>query len=161
MLLIKSKPKSVEKVIRYYLLFLPPRGVNSIIDIGCGVTAPYRGLLKARCKRYLSFDINRSAKVNVVGNIINLPFKNKSFEWGWCSEVIEHLKPIYQRKAIKEIERVCSNIVITFPTPKHLSFNEDKTHNEVIYEFKSWVDKSTKTGRSIFIKEDRNENKKR
>jgi len=36
--------KNVEKVIRYYLSFLPPRDVESILDVECGTNAPYGGI---------------------------------------------------------------------------------------------------------------------
>ena len=41
-----NEHKNVENVIRYFLLFLPPRGRRSILDIGSGVTCPYRGVLE-------------------------------------------------------------------------------------------------------------------
>ena len=149
---IKNRESNIESVIRYYLLFLPPRGVKSILDIGCGTTAPYRGLLRKRCERYTAFDIRLGKRVNVTGDLCSLPFKNKKYEWGWCVETIEHLKQKDQQKAIDEILRVCKNAVVTFPTPSHPSFDKDPTHNEVILDFSGWIDKSTKTGRCIFIR---------
>ena len=40
--------KNVENVIRYFLRYLPPRGAESILDIGGGCVAPYKGVLITR-----------------------------------------------------------------------------------------------------------------
>lgn len=151
--LIEARTTNREEVIRYYLTVLPPKGVKSILDVGCGITAPYSGILKARCEKYTGFDIRHGEKVDMVGDICDMPFRDKEYEWGWCTETIEHIDPIQQQIALSEIVRVCENVVITFPTPLHESFYGDPSHHEVKLNFDGWINKSTKTGRCIYIKE--------
>lgn len=148
---------SEEKVIRYYIRFLPPYDTTSILDIGAGVRLPYRGLLKARCKEYYSLDIRKSEDIDFHLDISQPTFlADYQFEWGWCSEVIEHITQDRQEFAVKEVLRICKNAVFTYPTPKHPSFDKDSDHKIVIVDFdalkylkvKAYP---TKTGRNIFV----------
>jgi len=150
--------KNVEKVIRYYLLFLPPRDVKSILDIGGGMTTPYKGVLRNRCWRYANIDKREGRNVDYVSDIVSgTPFKDEEWEWGWCVETVEHITKNKQNKFVKEVLRICRNVVFTFPTPEHPTFDKDPEHKKVVVGFKKLkkthqvTDKSTKTGRRIFI----------
>ena len=91
-----SSHKNVENVIRYFLIYLPPRGADSILDIGGGCNAPYRGVLQTRCKKYVNLDIRPGEKVDVVADIIDgTEFEDKQFDWSWCSETLEHIPQEY------------------------------------------------------------------
>ena len=154
--------KNVESVIRYYLNFLPPKHVDSIINIGGGITDPYAGLLKRRCMRYVNVDVRSSTKVDYVCDIIRgTKFNDKEFEWGWCSEVLEHIPKRKQKKFVEEVLRICKNVVFTFPLPKHPSFNEDPGHVPVVIDFFKYSNKfsvewkETKTGRCIVTLNDK------
>lgn len=158
-----------EQVIRYFLKFLPPRNSESILDIGAGRTAPYSGMLKKRCRKYVSFDIRAGPKVDIVGNIMDLDniFSYNQFEWGWCSEVLEHIDPPNKLAAVYKILRVCRNVVFTFPTKDFVakdkdgkilnSFSNDPGHTEVKIDWSEFEllwnveDETTKNGRAIFI----------
>jgi hypothetical protein len=153
-----TQHKNVEKVIRYYLNFLPPRGVDSILDIGSGVTTPYKGVLKNRCYHYRNLDQRKSENINYVFDVTKkTPFKDKEFEWGWCSEVVEHIPKKLQKKFVKEICRICKNVVFTYPSPEHPSFSADPGHVEVKVNFKKFSRdfdiyvRKTLTGRNIVI----------
>lgn len=157
--------KNAEKVIRYYLSFMPPRGCESILDIGAGKSVPYKGVLQTRCKKYVSCDIRKSSKVDYEVDITKqLPFADKSFDWGWSIETMEHIPQKLQKKAFEEIIRVCKNLVMTFPTAKHPTFDKDPGHTEVIInpndyiDKLNFIDKSTKSGRNIWIFADKNKN---
>lgn len=150
--------KNVEKIIRFYLTLLPPKGCKSILDIGSGITTPYKGMLKNRCKKYISLDIRKSSRVDFQGDITKeLDFKDKSWEWGWCVETLEHIEQKKQEQALIEMLRICENLVLCYPTPQHKSFIGDSGHHEVKINITNFADKfyiedkSTKTGRSIFI----------
>lgn len=150
-----NKHKNVESVIRYYLLFLPPRNAYSILNIGGGITDPYEGVLKKRCVgRYANVDIRKGKKVDYVCDVTEgTPFTDDEWEWGWCSEVIEHIPQNKQQQFIDEVMRICRNAVFTFPTPEHQSFHLDPEHVEVVANFyyqRFDVDyHRTKTGRCI------------
>ncbi len=149
---------NAEQVIRYYLSFMPPRGCESILDIGAGMSVPYKGVLQTRCKKYASCDIRPSDKIDYNIDLTEgTLFKNKQWDWGWCIETMEHIPQELQKKAFEEVLRVCKNVVFTFPTPKHWTFHGDPGHVEVIIkpeDYKSkfnFIDKSTLSGRNIWI----------
>ena len=152
-----SEHKNVESVIRYYLLFLPPKHVNSILNVGGGITDQYMGVLKRRCVgRYANLDLRKSRKVDFVCDVTKgTPFVDDEWEWGWCSEVIEHVSKRKQKKFVDEVVRICKNIVFTFPMPEHPSFKDDPGHTKVIVNFSKYQDKFniekkvTKSGRCI------------
>ena len=156
-----NEHKNVENVIRYFLLFLPPRGRKNIIDIGSGTTCPYRGVLSTRCEEYRALDIRGAPpKVDYVMDLTEgSPFEDNHWEWGWCSEVIEHIEPENKKTFVDEAIRICENIVFTFPTPKLAEvFYDDPGHTEVKIDFEKEyshshqiTDKTTKNGRAIFI----------
>lgn len=132
--------KNTEQVIRYYLAYLPPH-CESILNIGCGVNDPYGGILKNRCKNYCSLDIRSGPKVEVVIDITTKDFidtfENKSFQWCWCSEVLEHLQDVEDKVvAVQYILKVCDNAIFTYPGPKHPSFSDDPGHSEVNIDWK-------------------------
>lgn len=154
--------KNIENVIRFYLIYLPPRGCESILDIGSGINMPYKGVLQTRCINYKSLDIrqntNPKKQIDYICDLTQgTQFKNKKFHWGWCAETLEHIPPKLKTKVFEEILRICKNVVFTFPTPKHPTFYDDIGHTEVkinplnyIKKF-NFTDKSTKTGRNIWI----------
>ena len=151
--------RNVEQVIRYYLSFLPPRGVRSILDIGAGESAPYSGMLKTRCKEYKSLDIRPGPKVDFVCDVTQgTKFRDHKWEWGWCIETMEHIPYRLQNAFVIEIMRICQCCVFTFPTSKHKSFYGDPGHHVVRVNFPLLfkrthrvINKSTNSGRAIWI----------
>lgn len=155
--------RNKEKVIRYFMKFFPPKKSRSILDIGSGITTPYRGNLSALTERYVAFDIRASGRVDVVGDVRDMnQFEDGEFEWGWASEIIEHLEADDQRPALTEMLRVCENLVLTFPRESSEAFKGDPGHHPVSItdaeartiatsSGRSFENHSTKTGRAIFI----------
>ena len=156
-----NEHKNVENVVRYYLKFLPPHNTKNILDIGSGITCPYRGVLSTRCEEYKSLDVRGVAsEIDFVLDVTEgTPFEDNQWEWGWCSEVLEHIEPSKKEVFVEEVLRICKNIVFTFPTPKFEEvFNDDIGHTEVKIDFiKKYshshkvTDKTTITGRAIII----------
>ena len=153
--------KNVENVIRYFLLYLPPKGRKNILDIGAGTSCPYRGVLSTRCGEYRALDVRGAfPKVDFVMDLTEgTPFEDNQWEWGWCSEVVEHIEPDKKKMFVDEALRICENIVFTFPTPKlEEVFYDDPGHTEVKIDFEKEyshshqiTDKTTENGRAIFI----------
>lgn len=98
-----------------------------LLDVGCGT-----GWFSARaCKwgaqvtsvdlgeRLLSKVAGKCDSARIVGNILELPFKDKSFDIVVCSEVIEHtLDPL---QALDELQRVLrSGGILALTTPNRL-----------------------------------------
>tara|TARA_Y100000593_G_scaffold73448_1_gene134951 strand:+ start:1053 stop:1658 length:606 start_codon:yes stop_codon:yes gene_type:complete len=153
-----SEHKNVENVIRYFLTYLPPRGADSILDIGAGCNVPYRGVLQTRCKTYKSLDIRQSDKVDYVQDIVKgTDFEDKQWDWSWCSETLEHIPQEHMKTFVDEVCRISKNVVWTFPLPHSPAFDDDPGHSEVIVDMKSYekdfqvFDKTTKTGKGIWI----------
>ena len=127
-----SHHDNAEQVIRYYLLFLPPKGADTILDIGSGCSAPYKGILQNRCKSYKSLDIRKGPNVDYVCDLVEgTKFPDNKFHWGWCVETLEHIETENQAKAVKEMTRICKNVVIAFPTPRNENFYGDIGHHVV------------------------------
>jgi hypothetical protein len=159
--------RNVEKVIRFYLRFIPPRGAESILDIGAGVTAPYAGILRRRTVRYAALDI-RPSPLGVIDYVVDLtqrtPFADGEWHWGWCTETIEHIPAEQKEAVVTEIMRICRNALFTYPTPRHPSFAADASHIAVRL---NWLrlfghrlrveDFTTTTGRAIIRLTDRHE----
>ena len=106
-----SEHKNVENVIRYFLRYLPPRGAESILDIGGGCVAPYKGVLITRALKYRNLDIRPGPGVDYCQDLIEgTDFKDKEWDWAWCSETLEHIPQEYQKKFVDEATRICKNI---------------------------------------------------
>ena len=153
-----SKHKNVENVIRYFLTYLPPRGADSILDIGAGCNVPYKGVLQTRCKTYKSLDIRQSDKVDYVQDVVKgTEFKDKQWDWAWCSETLEHIPQFQMEAFVDEVCRISKNVVWTFPLPHSPAFDDDPGHSQVIVNMQSYekdfqvFDKTTKTGKGIWI----------
>lgn len=153
-----STHKNEELVIRYFLKYMPPRGTESILDIGGGPTAPYKSVLEKRTLNYKNLDIRPGEFVDYAVDIIEgTDFKDKEWDWIWCSETLEHIPQEHQKTFVDEVTRIGKNILWTFPYPGSPSFPEDPGHNEVIVDMKSYekdfqvFDLTTKTKRGIWL----------
>tara|TARA_R100000458_G_scaffold57040_1_gene62639 strand:+ start:450 stop:1088 length:639 start_codon:yes stop_codon:yes gene_type:complete len=152
------KHKNVENVIKYFMGFMPPRGADSILDIGGGCTAPYRPILQTRCLKYRNLDIRPGEKVDYIQDIINgTEFEDKQWDWSWCSETLEHIPQEHMKTFVDEVCRISKNVVWTFPLPHAPAFDDDPGHSEVIVDMQSYekdfqvFDKTTSTGKGIWI----------
>ena len=122
---------------------------------------PYRGILSSRTTMYRSLDIRQNPdpkkQIDYVLDLTDgTQFKDYEWHWGWCAEVLEHIPPELKQKAFDEILRICRNVTFTFPTPLHPTFVQDPGHTEVHIDPTKvtthvWIDKSTKSGRNIWI----------
>ncbi len=129
---IESKPKAKNREgIQEPRLLLIPKDIElkKVLDIGCGLTAPYKPYLQG-LGEYVGID-SKSGNGAVKADATNLPFLNKEFGFVWCSEVLEHLHPGGAQKAVDEARRVGVHGAIMFPTPKNDNFALDPGHNEV------------------------------
>tara|TARA_Y100000361_G_scaffold138747_1_gene141213 strand:+ start:44 stop:682 length:639 start_codon:yes stop_codon:yes gene_type:complete len=157
------KHKNVENVIRYFLRHLPPRGVDSILDVGGGCSAPYKPVLQTRCLNYKNLDIRPGDNVDYVCDIIKgTEFKDDEWTWSWCSETLEHIPQEHMRSFVDEVCRISKNVVWTFPLPHAPAFDDDPGHSEVIVDMQSYekdfqvFDMTTKTGKGIWIFTEKN-----
>lgn len=130
-----KKPKNLEGIQEWRKAFIPrvtlPR---KVLDIGCGITAPYYPALK-HLGDYVGLD-NRfekdeisEGKSLIKGDCYKLPFEDGEFGFVWMSEILEHLED--PEKAIAEAKRVGKHGVVLFSTPSTPAFKMDPEHRVV------------------------------
>lgn len=114
-------------------------GDIKIIDLGCG-RGTARDMFK-KYKEYVGVDIagqhiiemQKEAGPNdtfIMGNICDLPFEDNYFDVGVCVDVLEHIPPEFIEQAVKEILRVCKNLIVSISTipSKNLDFEGKNLH---------------------------------
>ena len=99
-----------------------PKGTK-ILDAGCG-----EGVLveEYSAKGYTinGIDLNYESEIVMRGDILNMPFKDKSFDVVLLLDVFEHLAFVDQPKVLKEIQRVLSGggyLLASIPNLAHLN----------------------------------------
>jgi len=102
-----------------------PKGVKSILDVGCG-----NGFfLNALPKEYRTVGVDFSAAAlkhvrttAVRSDVRSLPFADGSFDLVCCMEVLEHLPQQTYARALRELNRVAAeHILITVPNHECLA----------------------------------------
>jgi len=112
-----------------------------LLDAGCG-RRPHRRYLN-RVIKYVAMDKNRNVSADVVGNICEIPFKDREFNSVICSEVIEHLQE--PDKAIAEIRRVLKDsgvLYLTAPMCWHIHYEPDDYYRFTKYGLEYLLQKS-------------------
>ncbi|MDO8515572.1 MAG: methyltransferase domain-containing protein [bacterium] len=99
---------------------------GSTIDLGAG-SAKYRSIIEGRSSKYLTFDVSSGDRIDVVGDIQKLPFKENNFDTIICTQVLEHVKKPWL--AVKEMYRVIkpngySLVTVPFMLPYHAHPND-------------------------------------
>ena len=101
------------------ILAILPSDVTSILDVGCG-----NGLITNQLPnsiKVVGLDRSEAAlkyvqKDTILGDILNLPLEDQSFDLVVCNDVLEHLTDIERQQALRELARVsCKYILITVP----------------------------------------------
>lgn len=106
---------------------------NRIVDLGCG-NGEYIPYLQTKAAYVVGIDIDidlvkiskRKGFEVILATLDYLPFKDKSFDCVWASEVVEHF-PTFD--VLDKIERITSEkIILTMPNPIFPHFKKDSTH---------------------------------
>lgn len=106
---------------------LIPKGIKSILDIGCGSGDLANGLGKKY--EIVGLDISRKALEllnvpSIIATASRLPFKSSSFDLIICTELIEHLPYSLYRDVLGEIIRVADRyIIIGVPNKEQLTLS--------------------------------------
>lgn len=129
-----------------------------LLDIACG-EGPHYEMLKSKFKEVIMMDTEVKHKLATYGSVSSIPLPDKSVDYAFCFETIEHLTKEDQAKALKELKRVTrKNVIIgsvdeygldyvggfqifkaaTFTNPYHLNELNPSTFQRLIEtEFKT------------------------
>jgi len=104
---------------------------GKLLDSGAGRLAN-KFLLEPYCDKYYSVDIaTRTGRIDVIGDIQRMGFKDSSFDTVFCSQVLEHLPE--PQKAISELYRILrKNGHLILSTP-HMTYLHNEPHDYYRY----------------------------
>jgi len=123
-----KEPRNLEGVQNWRLNFIPKTCVpRKVLDIGCGVTQPYRSKLE-HLGEYIGVDSRNGHDVTLM-DAHKLRFPDKEFGFVWMSEVLEHVDN--PQKVLNEAKRVGKHGVCIFSTPQNEFFKGDPDHKVV------------------------------
>jgi hypothetical protein len=88
---------------------------TTILEIGIG-NRFVSNYLKQRGFNIVTLDIDRTLRPDIAGSVLNIPFRDESFEVVACYEVLEHLPYEHFQKAMLEVFRVSnSHVLLSLP----------------------------------------------
>lgn len=83
------------------------------IGVGSGITAI---MLRENGVKVTTLDNNPETHPDIMGDVLNLPFKNSSFDMAVAFEILEHIPFSSFSPALKEMGRVSkNNVIISLP----------------------------------------------
>lgn len=90
---------------------------GNLLNMGCSIGGQDWGFQKLGHKTYgidISFNAikNRVLNTCIVGNIVNMPYKNRAFNNVLALDILEHLPYEVLENAIKEIERITNKVFL-------------------------------------------------
>ena len=94
-----EKFQQTRDLVKYSLKYIS----GKTLDLGAG-SAKYRNIIKEKASEYITFDVVPGEHIDVVGDALNLPFGNDSFDTIISTEVLEHVEKPWLM--VKEIRRV-------------------------------------------------------
>jgi ubiquinone/menaquinone biosynthesis C-methylase UbiE len=96
------------------------------VDLGAGY-AKYRETIKKKATKYVAFDMAPGKNIDVVGDVLNLPFEAQTFDTVISTQVLEHVeKPWVMVGQIRRVLRdngICI-LMAPFLTPFHACPND-------------------------------------
>lgn len=106
---------------------------DAVLDIGSGAHPFKYGTVQLDLYHEDNFHrggtpLARDARLNINGNVENMPFTDKQFDFAYCSHVLEHVSN--PAKACREIMRVAKRGYIETPTrTSDIMFNYTYLHD--------------------------------
>ena len=98
---------------------------GKVIDVGAG-SAKYKTIILKKADAYLAFDVVAGDNIDHVGDVLNMPFANESFDTVISTQVLEHVEKPWVM--IKEIERILKpNGICILTAPFLISYHPDPT----------------------------------
>lgn len=92
--------RTTRDFINYSLRFVRGR----VLDAGGGPSAKYKRIISDVSDDYICLDLQLGGEVDVVGDVVAMPFDDESFDTVFCNQVLEHVDN--PQKVVKESARV-------------------------------------------------------
>lgn len=106
-----NKLKQTREVVKYSLKYIS----GKTLDLGAG-SAKYRHIIKEKTSEYTTFDMVEGENIDVVGDVLDLPFKDGAFDTVISTQVLEHVeKPWLMVKEIRRVLRKNGICILTAP----------------------------------------------
>lgn len=113
-LFLKNSMKNLKNT-RDFILHTKHYISGATLDLGAG-TSKYRGIIYPNALKYTTFDIQGGKNINVVGDVLNPPFKDGEFDTVISTQVLEHVeKPWIMISQISRIIKPGGLCIITAP----------------------------------------------
>ena len=96
------------------------------LDLGAG-SAKYRNIIKEKASEYVTLDAVPGENIDIVGNVLDLPFNDNNFDTIISTQVLEHVeKPWIMVKEIHRVLKKNGICVLTAPflCPYHADPND-------------------------------------
>ena len=108
---MSTRLQKTRDVVEHTLKFVK----GETLDLGAG-NAKYKSLIKPHTSKYTTFDMVPGPNIDVVGDILNLSFKDKSFDTVISTQVLEHVqKPWVMVSEIERILRPGGTAIVSAP----------------------------------------------
>jgi SAM-dependent methyltransferase len=114
--------RKTRDVVEYTARFIK----GETLDLGAG-NAKYRHIIKPKTSKYVTFDMFPGPHIDVVGDILNLSFPDKSFDTVVSTQVLEHVeKPWVMISEIARVIRPGGICILSAPfiVPYHADPND-------------------------------------
>lgn len=106
-----KKFQQTREIIEYSLKYI----LGKTLDLGAG-SAKYRNIIKKKASEYTTFDVVPGENIDVVGDVLDLPFENESFNTVVSTQVLEHVeKPWIMIKEVRRILEKDGICILTAP----------------------------------------------
>jgi len=103
------------------LVYLEHYISGKTVDVGAG-SAKYKSIIKKHTSEYITFDSVSGDNIDIVGDVLDMPFKDSSFDTVVSTQVLEHVKkPWIMISEISRILKTGGTCILTAPfiTPYH------------------------------------------
>jgi len=109
---------SFERYMKMEKLLSRLGSARTILDAGSGGVSP----LKKMGQQVLSLDVRRKTGLDVIADVRHLPFQRGAFNIVTAADLLEHLKFEDRKKAVQEMKRTGTIVIIHVPLQDDLNF---------------------------------------
>ena len=106
-----NKFQQTREIIEYSLKYIS----GKTLDLGAG-SAKYRNIIKKKSSEYVTLDVIPGENIDIVGDVLDLPFEDESFNTIISTQVLEHVeKPWIMVKEVRRVLKKNGICILTAP----------------------------------------------